>query len=128
MSDGHSTAWAVFLADHVSRPGWSVARLHRESGVSKSTIFRWLKGERGLTIHSVRRVAMALDVDPATAMLAAGSVLGPPSPDDDPEMRSIMESKLPPAKKEAIIAIVRARRARDLDDTQAMIDLAAGES
>lgn len=126
VSDGGPTAWSIFLAEMVARPGWSVARLARESGLNRSSIFRWLRGDGGLTLHSVRRIAQALDVDPAAAMLAAGSMLGPPSVEDDPEMRTIMESRLAPSKKEAIVARVRARRVRDMEDTLAMIELAAG--
>jgi len=128
VSDAKPTGWSRFLTEMTRRPGWSVARLARESGLNRSSIFRWIKGEPGLTLHSVHRIARALDVEPSVAMLAAAETLGPPRLDDDPEMRSIMESDLPQAKKDAIIAIVRARRARDLDDTQKMIDLAAGES
>lgn len=127
MSDASPTAWSRFLAEMVARPGWSVARLHRESGVGRSTIFRWLKGEGGLTIHSVRRIAEALGVDPAAAMLAAGSTLGPPNVDEDPEMRAILDSRLSQPVKDQIIARVRARRAHDLEETKAFVEVLAGE-
>lgn len=110
------------------RPGWSVARLARESGVARQTIFEWIKvGSGSLTVASVRAIATALDVDMATAMLAAGDVLGPPDIAADPEMRLILQStKLSEAQKADLIARVRARRARELEDIQALIDLVGG--
>lgn len=127
MSDG-PTAWSEFLAEMVARPGWSVARLAREATLNRSTIFRWLRGDGGLTIHSVRKVAQALGVDPASAMLAAGSTLGPPNVDEDPEMRAILDSRLSQPVKDQIIARVRARRAHDLEETRAFVEVLAERS
>lgn len=111
------------------RPGWSVARLARESGIARQTIFAWIKeGGESLTVASVRAVVKALDEDLAVAMLAAGGVLGPP-PADDEEMRRVIEHpRLSHAQKDVIIASIRARRARSLEETQTMIDLTLGES
>lgn len=108
----------------VKRPGWSVSRLSRDSGIARSTLHRWLAGDASLTTHSVRRIAQTLGVDLAEAMLAAGAALGPPKVDDDPEMRVVIESDLADAKKAAIIAHIRARRARDLEETKTLIEIA----
>lgn len=127
-SEGHDT-WSMFLRRMTKQPGWSVARLARESGIARQTIFAWMKeGSESLTVASVRAVAKALNADMATAMLAAGGVLGPPVVTDDEEMRRIVEHpRLSPDQKDRIIAVVRARRARSMEETQEMIDLAAGE-
>lgn len=119
-----TTTWGGFLRTYTDRPGWSVARLARESSVGKSTIFRWIAGKGGLTVASVRAIAAALGVDLRVAMLAAGDVLGLPD-GDDPEVRHVMaHPKLTIKQKAEYVAIIRARRARDLDTTVTMIEQA----
>lgn len=93
VSDAGRNTWATFLAQQTARPGWSVARLARESGIHRSTIFRWLKGDGGITMQSIRAIASALGVDMQTALLAAGnSVTAPPPPDprEDPIIQAIL--------------------------------------
>lgn len=63
--------WAGYLRRMTRRPGWSVARLAREAGVNKSTIFGWIKGD-GVTVASVKAIAKALGDDEAHALAAAG--------------------------------------------------------
>lgn len=71
--------WARYLKRMTSRPGWSVARLARESGIHRATIFDWMKGDGdSVTIGSVRAVAAALDDDLENALLAVASLV--PSP------------------------------------------------
>lgn len=71
--------WARYLKRMTSRPGWSVARLARESGIHRATIFDWMKGNGdSVTIGSVRAVAAALDDDLENALLAVASLV--PSP------------------------------------------------
>jgi transcriptional regulator with XRE-family HTH domain len=119
-------AWSRFLRSMTSQPGWSVARLARESGIARGTIFDWIRfGGRSLNVASVRAIAAALDVDMALAMFAAGNIIG--SPDiSDPELRVILGSRLSDPQKARMIAHVRERRARELEATQAMIDLVGG--
>ena len=58
-----------------SRPGWSVARLARESGIHRATIFEWMKGSSdSVTIGSVRAIAAALDDDLENALRAGASL------------------------------------------------------
>jgi transcriptional regulator with XRE-family HTH domain len=120
------TLWAAYLRGLIDREDWSVARLARESGVNRSTIFRWLKGQGGLTIVSVQRIAEGAGADLDTAMRAAGAVLGPPSVEDD-EMRAVIESNVSERQRERIIASIRARRARELEQTRVLIEMLEGE-
>src|SRR4051812_43937066 len=51
-------AWSAYLRRMVDRPGWSVARLARESGLHRSAIFKWLaEGAEGITLRSVYLIA-----------------------------------------------------------------------
>src|SRR6185369_10645316 len=40
--DYEGTGWAKYVRQVSKRPGWSVARLARETGFSKSTFFDWM--------------------------------------------------------------------------------------
>lgn len=71
-----SGAWGRYLSELTSRPGWSVARLARESGIHRSTIFRWISGEvRNVSTNSVRLIAKASGDDEKAALRAASEVL-----------------------------------------------------
>lgn len=77
------TPWARFLRSTVDRPGWTVARLSRETAgsdgkprVSKATIFRMLNGStKKISTSSVRILAEAAGVEIDTALRAASSQL-----------------------------------------------------
>jgi transcriptional regulator with XRE-family HTH domain len=122
MDAAGTSTWARYLDAVTHRPGWSVARLARESGVHRSTIFRWLNGEvSGATVGSVMRIASAVGDDPDEALRAAADLLGPAAPvDPDADAVSmIMESDLPVDAKHELLAELRsqarsdARRRRD---------------
>ena len=113
--------WGRYLSDLVSRPGWSVARLARESGIHRSTIFRWMSGEvRNVSSNSVRLIAKASGEDEPAAFRAASEVLGDiaePSPDyisdwEDALINEIWSNdKLPVEVKEELTARTRAKAA-----------------
>ena len=99
-----------------------MARLARESGVHRSTIFRWLNGEvSGATVGSVLRIAEAVGDEPDEALRAAADLLGTPATTDpDAEAASmIMDSDLSPDAKHELLAELKsqarsdARRRRD---------------
>lgn len=122
MDGTGSSTWARYLGAVTRRPGWSVARLARESGVHRSTIFRWLNGEvTGATVGSVLRIAAAAGDEPDEALRAAADLLTmPAATDPDAEAVSmIMDSDLPPDAKHELLAELRsqarsdARRRRD---------------
>lgn len=113
--DQDTSTWADFLRQEMKRLDWSRNRLATEAHIHRSSIFRWLRGDRrNLTMSSVRLVADALGVDMATALRAAGQLADEAAVDeDDYEIRMIKESGLRTPVREHLIAEVLARRERD---------------
>lgn len=104
MNDGSGglSDWGAYLKRMTSRPGWSVARLARESGIHRATIFDWMRGGgESVTIASVRAVARALGDDLETALRAVAS-LNASSPRDE-EMDQIMSAPVDEDMKRRMI-------------------------
>jgi transcriptional regulator with XRE-family HTH domain len=79
MGDGQEASedWSGYLRRMTSRPGWTVARLAREAGINRGTIFGYISGKKkGVTVATVRSIAQALGDDPTNALRAAGQVTG----------------------------------------------------
>lgn len=94
------------------RPDWSVARLAREAGIAKSTIFLWMKqGAGNITIEGVFRVADALGADRAEALRAAANI---PALDRDEAVERILASDRSDAEKQQMIERVMRRREEDM--------------
>lgn len=112
MGDGQSAAedWPSYLKRMTSRPGWSVARLARESGIHRATIFGWIAGDSGVMVANVIAVARALGDDPANALLAAGAAESP-NADEDANVRLIMEAPVTEDIRARMLARYRARLA-----------------
>lgn len=114
-------AWSAYLRRMTSRTDWSVARLAREAGIARSTIFRWIKegadGSSGLTIQSVYAIADALGDDRASALTAAGNL----PPERDAEVELILGSDRSDDEKAAMID--RLMRRREEDKARRMDDL-----
>jgi transcriptional regulator with XRE-family HTH domain len=130
VSDAGRSTWATWLTQMTSRQGWSVARLARESGIHRSTIFRWIKGDGGLTLQSVESIARALDVPMRTAVLAAGNMVdgGSEEPEADEEIRLILAAPVDEPTRKLMLQRLADLRLRDqqrrLDDLRWMIDRA----
>ncbi|HEY9370483.1 helix-turn-helix transcriptional regulator [Streptomyces sp.] len=112
MSDGASReSWADYLRRMTARPGWSVARLARESGVHRSTLFRWIAGSGGANVTSVRAIAKVLGDDPSNALRAAGNMPGEAEQALHPDLqllqRRLMDPAVPAAEKAAIETALR---------------------
>lgn len=111
MGDGqqHET-WAEYLRRWANRPGWSVARLARESGIHRATIFRWIAGDGGATVANVRAIAEAVGDDPANALRAAGNTgaARPPAEELDPDLKLILRRLADPDVSEAEKVSIRA--------------------
>lgn len=112
MGDGDKwESWAGYLRRMTDRPGWSVARLARESGIHRATIFKWMGGKGGATVTSVRAIAKALGDDPANAIRAAGDMGDVADESTDPDllllMRRLADPDVPGAEKLAIRAALR---------------------
>lgn len=112
MSDGLSGAedWSGYLKRIASRPGWSVARLARESQIHRATIFKWMAGKGGVTVASVRAIAEAVGDDPAEALRAAGSVATESS---DEELELILTAPVDDQTKKLMIERLYELRERD---------------
>lgn len=103
-------AWSTYLKRMTSRPGWTVVRLARESGISRSSLFKWMSdGAGAITIESVYRIADALGDDRATALKAAGDL----PPERDLEVDLILSSDRPEREKAAMIDRLMRRREED---------------
>lgn len=108
--------WGRYLRRMTSALGWSVARLARESGIHRATIFDWIRGDgESVTISSVRAVADAFGDDLHNALRAAAG-LAPSEPDceavqdhetsgrqSEPPSRQPMSAGLPPDEEVELI-------------------------
>ncbi len=66
-------AFADLIHDARKRRGWSHDKLAEESGVGRTTIFRWEGGDaQNPTPDQIRAVCAALGIDPKQALLALG--------------------------------------------------------
>ncbi|MFV2094867.1 helix-turn-helix domain-containing protein [Micromonospora sp. LOL_014] len=129
MSDGREIreSWAQYLRRMTERPGWSVAKLARESGVHRATIFKWMSGKAGANMASVQAIAEALGDDVSTALRAA-SHSGLVSEDEfDEDVRIILRRLRSAHATEAEKATIRAtlRYLADLADRQPGADRTA---
>lgn len=79
------TAWMRYLQEIQDRPGWSIARVARESNgqISRSAIFRMMSGDtRRVSVNVVRLIAAIVGDDPDEVMKkAGGSIVGAPTTD-----------------------------------------------
>ncbi len=112
VGDGYRReSWAEYLRRMTERPGWSVARLARDSHIHRATIFKWMAGKGGANVASVRAIAEALGDDPANALRAAGNIDAAPEETMDPDlkllMRRLADPDAPEAEKTAIRAALR---------------------
>lgn len=120
--------WAGYLRRMTDRPGWSVARLARESGIHRGTIFKWIKGDRGITVANVVAVAQALGDDPVNALKAAAAVGDEPPRDETIELVRTDPRLTPDQKIQAINLIVERRerqRAAELEEIRRIVELMA---
>jgi transcriptional regulator with XRE-family HTH domain len=122
-------AWSAYLRRMTSREGWSVARLARESEISRSTIFRWIaEGAEAVTVASVIAIADALGDTRANAIRAAANL----PVDRDPEVDLILNSDLSEEVKVRMIDRLMIRREeerqRRLADLEWMLSRGTGEA
>lgn len=114
MVDGPD-AWSAYLRRMTDRPGWSVARLARESKLHRATIFGWIKdGSGSVTIASVHAIADALGDSRASALAAAGNVR-------DEEMEIILGMPWSDARKAR--QVERLHRLREEEKARRIADL-----
>lgn len=115
MDDGQGelSDWGAYLKRMTSRPGWSVARLARESGIHRATIFDWIRGTgESVTIASVRAVARALGDELENALRAVASLESSTDPHDE-EMDLIMSAPVSDDLKKRMISQLLEMREQD---------------
>lgn len=118
MSTTPPENWSGYLRRMTSRPGWSVARLARESGIHRGTIFKWIKsGDGGVTVSSVRKIAAALGDDTEAALRAAAlraEIPAQAADEIDDEIAAIMSrTDIDDDAKNEIVHLVIERREED---------------
>lgn len=115
MDDGQAgpNDWGAYLKRMTARPGWSVARLARESGIHRATIFDWIKGGgESVTIASVRAVARALDDDLESALRAVANLESAPGSRDE-EMELILSAPVGTEMQKQMISRILELREQD---------------
>lgn len=111
--------WSDYLRRMTRRPGWTVQRLAKESGIARSSLYKWMSEGAGfITIDSVFRVADTLGVDRGEALRAAS---GLSTLERDEAVERILASDRPDPVKEAMIE--RVMRRREEDQRRQMEDL-----
>jgi transcriptional regulator with XRE-family HTH domain len=118
MYDGSSglSDWGAYLRRMTGRPGWSVARLAREAGIHRATIFDWIRGGgESVTIASVRAVATALGDDLENTLRAVAGLETSRQARDE-EMDMIMSAPVDDDMKRKMIT--RALELREQDRQQ----------
>lgn len=132
MSDPSPPAedWAGYLRRMTKRDGWSVQRLADESGVHRSRIFKYMAGDVGVTIDTIRRIAHALGDAPENALRAAAQI-GAPTTVRDEEMelieRAPVDEELKRSMREKLLAHREQQRRASINYVQDMIDFAKRE-
>lgn len=115
MDDGRAEPndWGAYLKRMTARPGWSVARLARESGIHRATIFDWIRGGgESVTIASVRAVARALDDDLESALRAVANLDSAPGSRDE-EMELILSAPVSTEMQKQMISRILELREQD---------------
>lgn len=120
-----TTPWGRYVKGLTERPDWSVARLARESGIDRGTVFRWIRGSNErVTVESVKTIAVAAGDDVDRALRAAA---GLPIDEDEPtedeidqEIAYIEASDLPEGQKRAMIRFARKLQADQRAEREAL--------
>jgi len=135
-----ASEWVKYLRRIVDRPGWSVARLSRETAgpdgkprVSKSTLFRHLGGEvTRISAALVKLIAEAAGDEPENALRAAGDLLSDEDADDDrlhgldpkdPIVKAILTGPFDDEFRDRLLRAEVTRRQQRMDEIQMAADL-----
>ncbi len=83
-------------------------QLAAAAGIARGTYYKWIKGDTGVTVDSVKKVAASAGDDLDVALRAAGGRLV--REDEDPQLRDIYESDLPGNIKQELVDFVLEQR------------------
>jgi transcriptional regulator with XRE-family HTH domain len=87
--------------------------LASKSGIARGTFYKWIAGQTGVTVDSVKKVADAAGDDIDAALRAAGGKLIPE--ENDPQLREILEADLPDGVKRELVEYVLEQRQQATD-------------
>lgn len=131
-TSGELTEWAKYLKSIQDRPGWSVARLARVTGMHRSTLFRMIAGEtENISTQKVLAIAEAAGDPPAVALRAAADLLTDDEPytpapfgldRNDPVVQKIMSLDVDDEIREHMLNRHRANLAHDQERYLAQLD------
>lgn len=130
------TAWMNYLRGIQNRPGWTIARVARESNnqISRSALFEMMGGKtRRISVDVVRLVATIVGDDPDEVLQqVGGSVVGTTTDPrlegldpDDPVVQSIMNLDITETERKIMLdhrrKLVALRMEQDLAELELMI-------
>lgn len=114
VGDKHAGGpWGAYIEELPKRTGLNFKQLAAKSGIARGTFYKWMNGETGVTIDSVKKVAEAAGDDLDVALRAAGGKLIPDG--DDPQLREILEADLPDSVKQELVEYVLQQRQQAAD-------------
>lgn len=133
QDEAPTTPWGRYVKGLTDRPDWSVAKLARESGIDRGTIFRWIRGSNErVTVESVKTIAVAAGDDVDRALRAAAGLPVDDELDEakdliDEEIAYILASDLPEGQKQAMIKFARKIQDRQRAEREALRQRQVGE-
>lgn len=125
--------WGLYLYRLTHRAGWSIARLARESGITRPTISEWINkggGAAGVKIETIVAIARGAADNPVNAFMAAAELIE--EEPQDREIGLILASDLTDDEKRRQISIIEKKREQDeerrVEDTQEVIRALGGRA
>lgn len=114
VGDTHAGGtWGAYIESLPKQTGLTMKELAAKSGIARGTFYKWIAGQTGVTVDSVKKVAEAAGDDLDAALRAAGGKLIPE--ESDPQLREILESDLPDSVKRELVEYVLEQRQQAAD-------------
>jgi transcriptional regulator with XRE-family HTH domain len=114
VGDTHAGGtWGAYIEGLPKRTGLTMKDLASKSGIARGTFYKWIAGQTGVTVDSVKKVADAAGDDIDAALRAAGGKLIPE--ENDPQLREILEADLPDGVKRELVEYVLEQRQQATD-------------
>ncbi len=134
--------WARYVKTAVDKCGGNVSSLRQRSGVSRSSLYRWMNDDgTRVTIGKARQIAEAIGDDPRNAIRAAGALLDREDGSDprldgldprDPVVIQILEMKVSEGFRQQMFDYYRQkvelRRQADLKELEILASQDRGTS
>lgn len=105
--------WGAYIEGLPKRTGLTMKQLAEKSKIARGTFYKWIAGQTGVTVDSVKKVADAAGDDLDVALRAAGGKLIPDG--DDPQLREILQADVPDDVKQELVEYVLQQRQQAAD-------------